>query len=433
MLNRDGGNTGRSVQDTSHVDGTVEWTLEAEDNGRVHVPPTIGEDGTLYVSVLRGDADVLAINPDGTEKWEAELPGNEPYNSAVGEDAVYVVDDFESTLYALEKEDGSQKWAFELENETESYNSVPAIGEDGTIYINSYEAERRLVDDRPEDFLEEGTLQAINPDGTEKWALEIAGGEEKVGIPSIGEDGTIYLTSYVSTGGTGGDGTLWAVSPEGEVEWSYDGEGDVGVATRVSIADNGTLYLLSREGVLHAISSDGTEEWTYEADHTHSRPDAVAIGEDGTLYFTLERYLYAVSSDGTEEWMREAEDRYNDSNGIAIGGDGTVYFTTEMHGIDSTPKLYAFDPDGTEKFDVTLSETLSSTQPIIGENGMVYVGLGDAGEDGALKAVGGEGDPDEADVVPTEEIDDEGLLWLWITLGIVIVIGAVFFVIRSKK
>ena len=430
MLNHDGKNTGRSTQDTSHVDGTVEWSFESDDI-QVHVPPTIGGDGTLYVSMISGETHFRAINSNGEEEWGfGDI--TDPYYSAVGKDTVYVVSDFESVLYALSKEDGSKEWAFELENETDSYNSIPTIGEDGTIYINSYEAERRLVDGRPEDFLEKNTLQAINPDGTEKWALEIEKGEERIGIPSIGDDGTIYITSYASTGGAEGYGTLWAISPEGKIEWSYDGDGEVGAVTRVSVADDGTLYLLDREGFLHAINPDGTEEWTYDADQRHTRPDAVAIGEDGALYFTLERYLYAVDSGGSEKWVREAEDRYNDSNGIAIGGDGTIYFTTEMYGADSTPKLYAFDPDGTERFNITLSEALSSSAPVIGKNGMIYVSLGAAGEGGALKAIGGEGAITPAQKDPSEE-NGNGLLWVWIVLGAMALVGVIFFAVKSRK
>jgi len=77
------------------------------------------------------------------------------------------------------------KWKFETGNYV--YSS-PAIGEDGTIYVGSWD-----------DY-----LYAINPDGTLKWKYGTGSGVNS--SPAIGQDGTIYVGSD--------DGYLYAIATD---------------------------------------------------------------------------------------------------------------------------------------------------------------------------------------------------------------------------
>jgi outer membrane protein assembly factor BamB len=56
-------------------------------------------------------------------------------------------------------------------------NSSPAIASDGTIYVGS----------------EDGSLYALNPDGTLKWGYDASSAVNS--SPTIGSDGTVYVGS----------------------------------------------------------------------------------------------------------------------------------------------------------------------------------------------------------------------------------------------
>jgi outer membrane protein assembly factor BamB len=81
----------------------------------------------------------------------------------------------------------SKKWAFGVGSE---FESSPAIGADGTIYIGSGDSNLYAVID--------GGLNTV----TKKWAFGTQGSVES--SPAIGADGTIYIGSD--------DGRLYAVN-----------------------------------------------------------------------------------------------------------------------------------------------------------------------------------------------------------------------------
>jgi outer membrane protein assembly factor BamB len=77
--------------------GTRKWTFNLGSNRHIHQSsPAISADGTIYIGVNVGDrgAEILSVNPDGTEKW--------------------------------------RKWVGDLEAQ-----SSPCIGSDGTVYVGS--------------------------------------------------------------------------------------------------------------------------------------------------------------------------------------------------------------------------------------------------------------------------------------------------------
>ena len=143
--------------------------------------PTIGADGTVYVSDVHGN--FYAVSPDGTQKWGFRPGRTAPSHQAVAPDGtVYVASGMpEYVLYAIEP-DGSQKWHF---SSVPGVQDAPAIGADGTIYIAS----------------EQPSFYAITPGGSVQWALG-AGGSPPFS-PVIGAAGTIYFAAD--------DGKLYAI------------------------------------------------------------------------------------------------------------------------------------------------------------------------------------------------------------------------------
>ncbi len=105
-------------------------------------------------------------------------------------------------------------------------------------------------------------------------------------------------------------------------------------------------------------------KWSFTtAECVYSSP---AIGVDGTIYFgSNDHKLYAINPDGSEKWSFTTQ-YYVDSS-PAIGADGTIYVGSYDR------KLYAINPDGSEKWSFTTGDLVASS-PAIGEDGAIYVG-----------------------------------------------------------
>lgn len=102
------------------------------------------------------------------------------------------------------------------------------LAADGTIYLP----------------FEDGHLYAVRPDGKVLWKSELAG---VPGQALVGSAGTIFFM----------DGrTLRAVGPDGRDKWSTDLDSNILMYNADSIptlGDDGTLYIASREGTLYAF------------------------------------------------------------------------------------------------------------------------------------------------------------------------------------
>jgi outer membrane protein assembly factor BamB len=231
-----------------------------------------------------------------------------------------------------------------------TFNGV-AIGEDGTVYASGY-----------------GGLQAVGPRGDVRWTLPT---REPVSAPAIARDGTMYVASREG---------LTAVDAAGKVTWATPLEGIWYTRSPPAIGPDGTIYLVTQAGTLYAVDSTGRIEWGFEApgsglDRNFSPP---AIAHDGTIYFgSLDQHLYAIAPDGKQLW------RFRTGGPVrspSIGVDGTIYFANDrVLVIGSTgftviadAKLFALNPDGTERWSVVLEDDFVSA-PAIGFDGAIYL------------------------------------------------------------
>ncbi len=161
------------------ADGTQEWLLETTGQPGA---PAIGPDGTSYLHVTPNT--LLAINPDGSEKWNLPLTGMQ-YVQPAPSPAIGV----DGTVYVVSKENGDpalvavsvsggELWRVAEPGGFDAFS--PVIDGDGTVI-----------------FPVQGTdlIALSSSDGAERWRIDLGGGDYVVASPAIGEDGTLYVKS----------------------------------------------------------------------------------------------------------------------------------------------------------------------------------------------------------------------------------------------
>ncbi len=165
-------------------DGSVKWTSPIPVGYAYHTP-AIGTDGSIYVK-SSGDNVLYAFNSNGTENWTYTFGESmsgypaEKSDPLVGSDGTIYVGAEDAKLYAINP-DGTKKWVYDPDPDCTSLCDLgsPVQAADGTIYIvkGSY-------------------LYAVNPNGSTKWVFDSWDYRTSHGAtPAIGPDGTIYIQS----------------------------------------------------------------------------------------------------------------------------------------------------------------------------------------------------------------------------------------------
>ena len=345
MFHHDIQHTGRSPF-TGPSTPILKWTSTTGAN-IYSSSPAMGGDGTIYIGSY--DDKLYAINPDdGWQKWVLTTGGWIDSSPAIGADGTIYIGSNDGNLYAMDMATGIKKWTFDTGG---PIDTSPTIGPDGTIYIGSGDE----------------YLYAVNPNGSQKWNFFT-----KFAIyssPAIGADGTIYF---------GDDGfKLRALNPaNGSEIWAFTATAEI--RSSPAIGSDGTIYVGSDDGKLYAINPfNGTKRWEFDTGGwIDSSP---AIGSDGTIYFgsKWDGKVYALNPmDGTKKWAFTTGGWIDSSP--AIGSDGTIYIGSWDN------KLYAVNPtDGTKKWAYSTGASIISS-PAIGAGGTIYIGS----EDGKLYAIG---------------------------------------------
>ena len=213
------------------ADGSTLWSF-ASYYADAFTAPVVGRDGCIYFTNYDS---ICALNPDGTLKWSCDAKYYKG-SLALGPDGtVYVATSADRGLVAIDPLSGARDWTVSLPSVS---GSRPVTDSDGTIYIGS-----------------EGTLHAINPNGTEKWLFHAQGvsPEETDSVfreLSVSDDGMIYF-AFNSP-----QATLMALDHrDGQVVWQTPLEGGGGVSSPV-LSSQGVLYVvMSEDSYLYAIET----------------------------------------------------------------------------------------------------------------------------------------------------------------------------------
>jgi hypothetical protein len=244
-------------------DGALRWVLAGAGGGR---PITFGADGTLYT----GRADVVAVNPDGTLKWQfvfpagpGELlcgPGVGPDgniygldNSLLGGNGAFALDPTGQLLWTNpgpSSTSGSKtRISFAADRFYAAYASdagaPPALrvyDYDGDELWSAAQLQLAVgsvpeIDPQDRLVLSWGMngVQTLSPDGDIVWKIQPGPLGGLIVPPTVGPDGTIYAGTWLS-------GDLWAGNPDGSTRWSIENEigGFIGV---LSVAPDNTVLI----------------------------------------------------------------------------------------------------------------------------------------------------------------------------------------------
>ncbi|HJX39083.1 MAG TPA: PQQ-binding-like beta-propeller repeat protein, partial [Anaerolineae bacterium] len=251
-------------------EGSVAWSYHLEGH-IVESSPVVAPDGTVYLSASNpqtAGGSVVALSPDGGERWRYEVGSRLPFSPTLGPDGTVYVGARNGDLYALSP-DGSLHWQASLGE----ISSSAAVGADGTIHIGTGSG-----------------YQALNPsDGSQTWAFSPVGGEAD-STPALGPEGRVYVTSTSNK--------LYALNQNGTAAWIFTAEAEEGKEIQFSspatIDAAGVLYVGTREGELFAINPDGTLRWRLFLPEGGMVLVGPAIGGDGTLYVGAGSNVYAV-------------------------------------------------------------------------------------------------------------------------------------------
>ncbi len=323
-------------------EGTQKWAFDT--GGGIQSSPAIGDEGIIYIGST--DDHLYAIQPDGTQKWRFDTGGNVTQPPAIADDGTIYVGTTDGKVVALNP-NGSVKWTFDS-GIGDDVTGPMAIAADGTIYAPIGGSSNAMV-------------FAIHPDGSQFWTFDPP--TTTFGI-SIGTDGVVLF------GDAGG--VLYALSSTGVRQWDLDvGPGIVSVP---SLAEDGTIYVTSGSTTdnVTAVNPDGTLKWQVTVGRIRR---SVSTGVDGDVYVpvadgAIDGALVALNpADGSEKWKFETAARVQTAP--AVGFDGTIYFGTD------TEELFALRPNGTQRWVFEVGGDIQSS-PTIAPDGTVYFGSNDS-------------------------------------------------------
>jgi len=266
------------------------------------------------------------------EKWRIKLADFIYLSSPVIDNngTIYIGTD-DGTLHAINP-DGTEKWRFITTQNYESGMTTPSIDKDGTIYVTT----------------RQGYFFAINPNGTEKWRVKLKW--FSISSPTIANDGTIFIS---------GDNKFYAIYPNGTIKWDFSTEESIKATS--AIDKEGNVYVSSHDGYLYSFyPNNGTLRWKIRIGGHIQCYSSPAIDDNEIIYIGSVGYFYAIYSNGTIKWKLHVGGAYGDPS---IGFDGTIYVSSEDF-------LRAFSPEGVEKWSLMLG---TNVKPAIANNSMIYV------------------------------------------------------------
>jgi outer membrane protein assembly factor BamB len=367
------------------------WKYDTIDDENINYSSSVVADDVVYTASASGNIYALDSN-NGRQKWEINLADN-TLEPALSKDIVFIGTD--KGLHAIDKETGSVIW----DQLVGRISSKPVISGDNVI-IGCYNGEMYVFD------VNHGDL---------KWSYALS---DSAYVSELNDNNLFYIASGK---------TCYAFDiNKKEKIWDFETNGLITSSPRKK---GNTVYFGSWDGKLYALdATNGKEKWSYETGWgIDSTPD---VSDETVFVGSLDNNFYALDVEtGDLKWYYTCKSAIH-SNPVAYGeyvffgcDDGRFYALNQEDGTlawSFTPGYYITDEDVNNYITTPI---LSS--PYV-EDGIVYFGA-----KGTIYTL---------DAQTFEEIKklsekpfkiDQGLLLL--IIGLVIIILIILMLIYPKK
>lgn len=321
--------------------------------------PVIGPDGSIYVLASNNKA-IVAINSNGILKWEKNFTDVIPQiHPTLGNNGTMyflstpALPNASSKLISLNSLSGDIDWTYEIEGYLDPIEYSPAIGQNGTIYFGFND-----------------TLFAINPNGTEKWNRTFEPDcdwytcRPKVTIPSIADDGTIYVVvnderDWRTATDQGRYNCLHAIDPEDPNQERWPAKCLKGTTGPPTISSEGNIYFSGwynpmGQPIAYLYALDSQGNYLYAINLGYNRVRSLLLDENEILYSSrVSTYgsttIQAFNKSGEEKWSVYLGGIRGER--LSLGINGTLYVAGyKLYAISPAFPLSCFDeiPNGDE-------------------------------------------------------------------------------------
>ena len=322
-------------------DGGLLWVL---DGAGGDWPIDFGDDGTIYAAealVAGRPQGIVAIDPDGTERWR--FTPDDGFDILAGPGVGP-----DGNIYATQASTFGGLGTFALDPDgTLLWNTPGPTSTTGSNYKILFSPDRFYVAYR-EDASGGPPIRAYDYAGNELWRsndLQIAVGS----LPELDPTGRLILTwAQIGT---------QALDPDGGVEWIYDPPGTLGNVVAPTVDSAGFAYsgtVLGND--LFSVDPDGATRWLIEdgirgfLGQLAVTPDDRVLIDGGAPALGRPSFLRGFdTADGTELWVQDfhVENGADEFTAYLEPGftpdSGTAYVTTEFAGGNQPGYLYAID------------------------------------------------------------------------------------------
>lgn len=349
------------------------WSFKSSGSHTVTLAVTDSKGKTSTIShdlLIADPSDLISI------EWKSAMLGAientvSPAMSSDGKTAYMWADQsaanaYDVVLKAFDVATGSEKWAYNVNNEFAALNpgagvrlvyTSPSVGPNGDIYVcardlkNSGAARKSFV-------------LAITSSGTKRWSYALGiDGNFNYMTPAVDAKGNVYVGHLTNKPFEIAvlDPTTGAKTKSIALE--------LGVRSGISLDKAGNVYFCSTgANGLFSYTLAGSMNWQYNTNFLTTGGD-ITIGADGTVYTVAQGassgLVAAITSSGAAKWEFKLADD-TPYGGVVLGEDGTVY-------ANSGSGVHAIKADGSEKwFFATDGETVQNCVPLVDNRGYVH-------------------------------------------------------------
>jgi outer membrane protein assembly factor BamB len=294
-----------------------------DDKGRVYFG---AGDGIVRALDAKTGQALWQFHADEPEAHDAYIKWFES-NVAIGPDGTLYAPNDNKAVYALRRDDGTQKWKWLMNDQTWS---LPAVDpQSGTLYIgNNYIAPYQILGNIWRNVF------AIDKDGREVWGQSVQATISA--SPAITGD-KVVMGAF--------DGYVRAHDKAtGDVKWQFATKDHLYASA--SVMSSGTLVQPSSDGTVYALDPNtGAQRWAFDT-REPIRSSAAIDGDDNVYFGGGDGRLYVLNKNGTLRWsMQLATEDRNDLNASPALGRDAIIVAGESGEIFSVPYDYCLRPE----------------------------------------------------------------------------------------